>query len=102
MTESITFAGELFLWGEGSWHFIRLPAETSEDVRDLVTAPPRGFGSVRVDVQIGTSAWSTSLFPEKATGTFVLPVKKPVRIAEDLEDGDQVTVTLSVCQADTP
>ncbi|MFL6156700.1 MAG: DUF1905 domain-containing protein [Marmoricola sp.] len=95
--ETIEFTAELFAWkGEGSWYFVRLPVESAEDLRDQVTAPPRGFGSVRVGVRLGSSTWSTSVFPDKETGSFVLPVKKPVRHAEGIDDGDVVQVTLTV------
>ena len=49
----------------------------------------RGFGSVRVTARIGESAWQTSLFPRK-TGGWFLPIKKPVRLAEGLDFGDEV------------
>lgn len=96
-TSELRFTAELFAWNEeGSWYFVRLPVQIAEEVRDRVTAPPRGFGSVRVDVLVGSTRWTTSVFPEKETSSFVLPVKKQVRRAEDLEDGDPVTVTLTV------
>lgn len=99
MTEepgSVAFEAELFVWmGEGSWHFVRLPTDAAEDLRDLVTAAPRGFGSVRVSVRLGGSTWSTSVFPDKGSGSFVLPVKKPVRVAEEIGDGDLVSVRLT-------
>jgi len=94
--ESVEFSAELFTWkGEGSWHFVRLPLEAAEDLRDLVTGPPRGFGSIRVSVRLGGSTWATSVFPDKESGAFVLPVKKPVRVAEGIEDGDLVDVALT-------
>lgn len=94
--ESVEFSAELFAWkGEGSWHFVRLPLEAAEDLRDLATGPPRGFGSIRVSVRLGGSAWATSVFPDKESGAFVLPVKKPVRLAERIEDGDLVRVVLT-------
>ena len=34
------------------------------------------------------------MFPDSRGGSYVLPVKRAVREAEDLDDGDQVTVTL--------
>jgi hypothetical protein len=94
--EVVRFTGELFLTDNGSWFFVRLPIETADEVRDLTTGPPTGFGSVKVEVTIGSSTWRTSVFPETAAGTFVLPVKKAVRAAEDLEDGDTVEVSLLV------
>lgn len=96
---SWAFAAELFRWqGDGAWFFVRVPPELSEDIRDSLTGPPGGFGSVRVDVTIGASNWATSVFPEKATGSYLLPVKKAVRVAEGVEDGDTVTVELALEQ----
>lgn len=94
--ESVEFSAELFAWkGEGSWYFVQLPVEAAEDLRDLTTGPPRGFGSIRVSVRLGASTWATSVFPHKETGSFVLPVKKPVRVAEGVDDGDVVDVVLT-------
>lgn len=90
------FSGELFLWREGSWFFVRLPPDAAEHVRDLVTGPPTGFGSVPVEVTIGSSVWRTSVFPDQGTGSFLLPVKKAVRTREGIGDGDQVEVSLHV------
>ena len=57
----------------------------------------RGFGSVRVSVQVGSTRWHTSVFPDDGgSGGFVLPVKKAVRAAHDVEEGDDLTVTLEV------
>jgi hypothetical protein len=58
--------------------------------------PPRGFGSVRVQVVVGEERWSTSLFPDTESGSYVLPVKQAVRRAVGIEEGDQVTVSLSL------
>lgn len=92
-----TYRFEAELWeydGQGAWHFVTVPAELSEDLR-ADAGPRRGFGSVRVQVTIGRSTWSTSVFPSK-DGSFLLPVKKAVRRAEDLEAGETVAVELVV------
>jgi hypothetical protein len=87
------------LWmhhGEGAWHFVTLPPGLADEI-DILAGPDRaGFGSVRVQVTIGQTTWSTSLFPDTNAGSFVLPVKKPVRQAEALEDGDEVDVELEL------
>jgi hypothetical protein len=92
-----SFDAELFAWGDepGSWHFLRLPVEVSAEIRDVPTAP-RGFGSVRVTARSGATAWTTSVFPDKASGSYVLPVKKQVRTAEGLLAGDLVRVDLEL------
>ena len=83
----------------GSWHFVTLPAELSEDLT-LEAGPRTGFGSIRVQVSIGATTWHTSVFPDSATGSFVLPVKKQVRRSEDLSAGATCEVTLEVTAGD--
>lgn len=51
------------------------------------------FGSVKVISRIGQTEWANALFPEK-DGSWGLPVKKAVRLAEGLEEGDMVTVSI--------
>lgn len=96
---SWTFEADLFRWdANASWFFVRLPQELSDDVRDSLTGPPGGFGSVRVEVTLGESRWATSLFPEKSGGAYVLPVKKQVRTAEGIDEGDLVRVEIALEQ----
>lgn len=86
------------LWlhqGEGSWYFVTVPEDVSDEITDLTEGSRKGFGSVRVTVTVGTSTWQTSVFPTK-TGTYVLPVKKPVRTAENLTEGIPVETQLTL------
>lgn len=86
------------LWqhqGEGSWHFVTVPEDISDEITDLTEGRRKGFGSVRVSVTVGGSTWQTSVFPTK-TGTYVLPVKKPVRTAENLTEGTPVETQLTL------
>jgi hypothetical protein len=53
-----------------------------------------GFGSIRVRVRIGESRWATSVFPDKKSGCYLLPVKAAVRKAEGITTGDRVSVEL--------
>jgi hypothetical protein len=86
----------LWEWGaRDSWYFVTLDEEASATV-DERPRPPRGFGSVPVRVTVGTTTWRTSVFPESASGRYVLPVKKAVRRAEHLEEDEPVTVRLEV------
>ncbi|MDJ0664934.1 MAG: DUF1905 domain-containing protein [Acidimicrobiia bacterium] len=92
------FTAELWEYGgEASWVFVTLPREESDEIADMVPWRP-GFGSVRVDVSIGETAWSTSLFPSKELSAYVLPVKRSVREQEGIDIGDTVTVTLELSQ----
>lgn len=75
------------------WFFATMPGEISVELREL-PAPPRGFGSLRVQARIGASIWNTSIFFDGAA--FVLPLKKAIRIAQDISEGDIVLVDLDV------
>lgn len=93
----VVFDAELWLWDARSadaWTFVSLPAGESEEIRDLAGGLRRGFGSLRVRATIGGSTWTTSIFPGKAG--YVLPVKRPVRVAEALDVGDTATVTVEL------
>lgn len=76
--------------------FVALPNHLADEIADTVDRSRPGFGSVRVSVTIGGTTWATSIFPDSARGTYVLPIKKAVRTAEGLEDGDSVGVSLTV------
>ena len=94
----IVFDGELWLWDArrgDTWVFVSLPADESEEIRDLAGGLRRGFGSLRVRVTIGSTTWTTSIFPDSG-GSYVLPVKKPVRQAQGLDVGDVTSVTVEL------
>lgn len=82
-----------------TWVFVSLPTDHADDIADLVPSRP-GFGSVRVEVTIGTTVWRTSLFPDSKAGTYVLPVKRAVRTAEQLEVGETAMFEITVLTAD--
>ncbi|WP_394279112.1 DUF1905 domain-containing protein [Microbacterium sp.] len=93
----VDFEGELFRWQArtDAWYFVALPEPLSLDVRE-VPRLGRGFGSVPVQASIGGSSWRTSIFPDAERGTYVLPIKRAVREAEAISEGDAVPVHLDV------
>jgi hypothetical protein len=95
----IVFDAELWIWDArrgDSWTFVSLPVEESEDIRELVGGPRRGFGSQRVRVTVGASTWTTSIFPDATRGTYVLPIKRAIRQTEGLAVGDIAAVTVEL------
>lgn len=91
----IEFESTVTLWDKRveAWYFATVPEELSLELREL-PSPPRGFGSLRVRARIGASVWQTSIF---FSGTaFVLPLKKAIRAAERIDEGDIVTVDLEI------
>ena len=102
MEPELDFEAELWEWeSRAAWFFVTVPPDESDDIREM-SPDDRGFGSVRVDVVIGQSRWRTSVFPDKNIGCYVLPVKKAVRVAEGIESGDRVDVTLRLLLDPSP
>lgn len=92
----VEFDSEVTLWDArdaSSWFFATMPEELSEAIKEL-PRPPRGFGSLRVRARIGSTTWSTSIFP--GSEGYVLPLKKAVRDAEGLDVGVVTVVELEL------
>jgi hypothetical protein len=97
----VVFDSELWLWDArraNAWVFAGLPASESEDIRDLAGGLRRGLGSLRVRATIGSSTWTTSIFPGRAG--YVLPVKRSIRMVEALGVGDTATMTVELIDFD--
>lgn len=93
--------GPVWIWNpappaKGSWHFVTIDPQTATEIRYEALGRTGGFGSVKVMVTLGRTCWQTSLFPHRASGGLLLPLKADVRRAEGLEDGDVVMVRLEV------
>ena len=93
----ITVTAPIWLWseGQGSWHFLTVPAEEAVEIRAHSFGNPRGFGSVRVAATINEISWRTSLFPQKSGG-YILPIKAEVRRRAGVSSGDEVMVELEL------
>lgn len=91
------FDAELWLHtGEAAWYFVTLPDDVSDDIEARSDGAARGFGSVRVQVTVGATVWATSVFPDSKRGAYVLPVKRHVRTAERLREGDLVSLSITL------
>ena len=91
----LDFTGELWHWrGPSHYYFVTVPDEESLQLQAVSTAVTYGWGMIPVRVRIGDTEWETSLFPKD--GLYVVPVKDAVRQAEALDQGDTVTVGLTV------
>lgn len=91
----IEFTGKIWYWrGPAPWFFVTVPTKQSNELKSILRLVTYGWGMIPVDVQIGKTIWKTSMFPKD--GHYIVPIKANVRTAENLEEGDQVTVRLEV------
>ncbi len=103
--ERLTHTGPLWRWtggaNNGTWHFLTIngpagDALSGTAIMRRLEGAARGFGSLKVQARIGGTDFATSVFPSKADGGWILPVKAAVRKAEGIGEGDEVEVLLEV------
>ena len=91
------FTGEVWRYpGEGGWHFVTLPAELADELRARHADAHRAFGSLRVTASLGSTTWSTSLFTDTRSQSYLMPVKGDVRRRERVDDGDTATIRIEL------
>lgn len=91
----LEFSGEVWFWrGPSPFHFVTVPAEQSAELQAMSAAVTYGWGMIPVQAWIGSTRWTTSLFPKE--GGYVVPLKDLVRTAEGIDVGDVVEIRLAV------
>jgi hypothetical protein len=89
------FNNKIWYWrGPAPWFFVTVPEEQSRDLSAIAGMVTYGWGVIPVEVQIGKTIWTTSLFPKD--DLYLVPVRANVRKAENIEEGDLVSVRLTV------
>ena len=82
--------------GPAAWHFVTLPGEVADELELRFAEAHRPFGSLAVRVTLGGTTWTTSLFRDTKSASYLLPIKAGVRRRERVADGDTATVELVV------
>lgn len=93
----LSLTSRVFVYpGMAAWRFITVSKKESEAIRKKYGAHSRGWGSLPVSVTIGETSWNTSIFPDKQSGTYLLPLKAAVRKAEGIFDDDTVAFSITI------
>lgn len=79
-----------------AWRFLSVPIKEGKMIKETFGKHARGWGSLPISITIGKTTWNTSIFPDKKSGSYLLPVKAKVRDAENIKDGATVSYTLSI------
>jgi len=86
----------LYSGSMAAWHFVALPKKQSAEIKKAWGSGARGWGSLPVQITIGKTTWQTSIFPDKQSETYVLPLKASVRKAEGIYPDDTITFNLKL------
>ena len=91
----LEFTADVWSWrGPAPYHFVTVPEDESAELQEAAALVTYGWGMIPVEVRIGSTRWTTSLFPKD--GGYVVPLKDLVRKAEGIDVGDTVSVRLVV------
>jgi hypothetical protein len=91
------FEGLVHRWAANPAFFlVSLPKDASEEIFAISEGLTNGFGSLKVEAQIGAVVWRTSIFPDTKARTFDLPLKAEVRKKNQLDDGSMTAVKITV------
>lgn len=88
------FIGEVIEWrGPAPYYFVPVPEQEGIALRAAASAASYGWGMLPIRARIGSTEWTTSLWPKD--GGYLLPLKDAVRKPEGLDAGDAVDVRLT-------
>lgn len=92
----VKFKAKLWIYeAPAPWYMITVPLKESSEIKKVFGHLHRGWGSIPVSVQIKGSIWKTSIFWEKK-GTYILPVKKEIRVKEKITNGNMLEISLLI------
>lgn len=92
---NFTFTSNVWIYkGSGAWHFVTLPSDESDVIKDLYGRGGRGFGSIPATVTVGNTTWKTSIFPDSKAGAYILPLKAEARKKETIKVGDTIMLKI--------
>ena len=104
--KAFKFKSRVFVWNAGNverkddssqWRFARVPENISKEIKEMQKGRlRRGWGAVYAGVKVGKTKWTTSVFPDRRSETYILPLKKSVRYEENLYDGIDIKIELEV------
>ncbi len=82
--------------GMGGWRFVSIGRENAQEIKEKYKSQAKGWGSLPVTANIGKTTWETSIFPDKKSGSYLLPLKVQVRKSEGIQDGDRVSFSITL------
>lgn len=82
--------------GMAGWHFVTIPTETAKNIDYYFRHAKKGWGSLPVTVIVGKTSWKTSIFPDKKSESYLLPLKAEVRKKEAIDADDMIDLSLQI------
>lgn len=104
--KTFRFKSKIIVWNAGnqerkddssSWRFARVPENISAKIKEMQKGRlRRGWGAIYANAKIKKTEWKTSIFPDRRSATYILPLKKQIRYEENLYDGIDTNITIEI------
>jgi Domain of unknown function (DUF1905) len=82
--------------GPSDRYFVTLPDAVTAEVRERFGGSHEAVGSLPISVALGQSIWSTSLYGDAASDSYVIPIKDDVRRRERVREAQIVTLKFAI------
>lgn len=97
MKTTYSFKAKVWIYpGDTKWFFVYVPKEQASDIRERFGNISRGWGSLPVEVTISKTKWKTSIFRDKKSSSYLLPLKASVRKILDIQNEDTLSITIKI------
>lgn len=73
-----------------------LPQPIADEIKGVFGQNRSGWGSIKVVATIGKTTWKTSIFPDKKSSSYLIPIKAEIRAKTSLVDGDTIKIKLEI------
>ena len=95
--KSYHFKANVWIYpGPRPWHFVTLPVDVANEISSKHEQAKAGFGSLPVDAVYQGLSWKTSIFPDKETSSYLLPLKKEMRKKAGIEANQAIYLEISI------
>ncbi len=80
----------------GGWHFVSLPKNISNEIRENLGWQEEGWGRMKARVQIDEQKWDTAIWFDTKRETYILPIKAHIRNKINLNTDTNINIYLWV------
>ncbi|WP_099203398.1 DUF1905 domain-containing protein [Miniphocaeibacter massiliensis] len=81
---------------KANWTFVSIPKNISIEIKENFELLEKGWGRIKVTVNIGNSEWETSMWFDTETETYSLPLKAAIRKKENIVLDKEVKVSICI------
>ncbi|QIE58050.1 DUF1905 domain-containing protein [Rasiella rasia] len=80
----------------GGWYFVTLPQDMSKEIKLYFGKQEEGWGRMKVTALIDNYKWSSAIWFDSKSETYVLPVKAEVRKKFNIDANSEINIKLWV------